>query len=55
MGSDELILFQESHYDELVDKFIEENLSKWEDFVAEEYTDWYAGSIDHAKDTGDKL
>ncbi len=54
MGSDEMLRYEESHYDDLVERFIEKNKTLWEDYVADMYREYYAGSIDHAKDTGGK-
>jgi len=49
MSSDGLILFVESNYEHLVEKFIEKNRALWEDFTMEEYEDCYADSMDHTK------
>ena len=49
MSSDGMLRFEESNYDDLVDKFIQRYRGKWEDFVMEEYTDDYANSMDHTK------
>ena len=37
MGHDAYIEFEESNYEDLVEKFIDANRSKWEEFVMYEY------------------
>jgi hypothetical protein len=37
MGGDELIEFEESNWDWLIEKFIEKYSDKWANFVQEEY------------------
>jgi len=57
MGGDELIVFDELYHDELVEAYAQKfgevpdcESDRWNDFVAEEYTDWFAGQEDRLYD-----
>jgi len=52
MGSDEMIEFVESNYDDLVEEFIlSANVkANWENFIADRYKEHCADLIDHAKE-----
>ena len=39
MSSDGMIIFEESNWTDLAEKFIKKNRDKWEDFVMKEYED----------------
>jgi len=49
MGGDEMLDFEESNYDDLLEKFKEKYLDKWEEFVYEQYIDYYADMGDFVR------
>ena len=50
MGGDEMIAFEESKFDELVEMFLDIHRAEWEAFVDEQYNDYVADKIDYEKE-----
>ena len=53
MGGDEMIAFEESKFDELVEMFLDINRASWEAFVEEQFSDYQAERVDYEKDRRD--
>jgi hypothetical protein len=50
MNGDDIIKFQEEHYDTLIEKFIELHEDEWEAFVEQQAVEWEAASEDREDD-----
>ena len=46
MNGDDVIKFEEAHRDVLVEDFLEQHETEWEEFVNQRAVEWEAGEVD---------